>query len=463
MPNKFDRNQIASKIGWSNAFIPNAAFPLDIRQYFGSLEDAQAAAATAVQFGSTESPYYYGMQVFVFDGTKAEAYLIQGDKTLQKIGSDVAPEIPELNWKGTTTPVNFYALTRAQYTALESKDEGTLYFISDESAIYRGEVNYSDEIEPTTSVPEVAAAQPRKIYLDLNSLEIKVTIDNINWIVASPGYLTDGANWATADSGKLATIGLIKKAIQDATAGLGDIAFASDTGIISTTGDKSATLTGVAHNPTYDGTVQKITIPVYGGEPVVISLPQSQTISDIRYNETTGNLEFYISGQENPIEIPAADLFKQLEADNTGRTVTLTIAEGKISADVKIDPVEGNMASISAAGLKVDGSGKMDKLSGTASDAGKIAIIGEDGTTIAIGTYTIPELLANASAKVEGAVENNVASFNADGTLKDSGKTIGGATIAATPDSNTLATEAAVKTAAEEAVHAALAWKPISN
>ena len=55
MPEAYDRSQIKSKLGWSNSFNPNAAFPLDARQYFGSYAEAEAAAATAVAVGSTES------------------------------------------------------------------------------------------------------------------------------------------------------------------------------------------------------------------------------------------------------------------------------------------------------------------------------------------------------------------------------------------------------------------------
>ncbi len=66
------------------------------------------------------------------------------------------------------------------------------------------------------------------------------------------------------------------------------------------------------------------------------------------------------------------------------------------------------------------------------------------------GSYTM-ELLGDSTVnldgkldKVTGAVANNIPAFTASGALQDSGKAIGGATLAATPDSNTLATEAAV-------------------
>lgn len=65
-------------------------------------------------------------------------------------------------------------------------------------------------------------------------------------------------------------------------------------------------------------------------------------------------------------------------------------------------------------------------------------------------TYTVELLddttvdLTNYILKVTSAVENNIATFTADGSAKDSGKKIGGATLSTSPNADTLATEAAV-------------------
>lgn len=55
--------------------------------------------------------------------------------------------------------------------------------------------------------------------------------------------------------------------------------------------------------------------------------------------------------------------------------------------------------------------------------------------------------ISGKADKVDGAVEGNFAGLDANGNMTDSGKKAGGATMAATPDANTLATEAAVKAA----------------
>lgn len=75
------------KLNFSVSFNPTTAFPLDARSYFDSLESATAAAATAVEVGSSEGTYYIGQNVVVVEGSTATMYVIQPDKTLSPVGS----------------------------------------------------------------------------------------------------------------------------------------------------------------------------------------------------------------------------------------------------------------------------------------------------------------------------------------------------------------------------------------
>lgn len=77
------------KLNFSTSFNPTSAFPIDARQYFESLTSAQAAAATAVEAGSADSVYYFGMPLVVVEGGVATLYVIQPDKTLAAAGSAV--------------------------------------------------------------------------------------------------------------------------------------------------------------------------------------------------------------------------------------------------------------------------------------------------------------------------------------------------------------------------------------
>lgn len=442
----------------------------------------------------------------------------------------------DTKWTGTDDKVNFYALTSAAYNALASKNGSTLYFITDLGKIYKGAADYTSAIEVPEVMPAVDAAVTRRIYLDTSTLELKATLDNATWYTLFPGYITDGANWTTANSGKLATIAVIKEKIDAAIEAISlATSFDNATGKIKVGNGTEAQLTGVAHDVVYDSSALKITIPVYGGEDIVVNIPKDKFVENVAYYEDYPEqnpthhkvIVFTVANQEDPVIMPAEALVDIYTADNVGHDVTVTVTDdNKISAQVKINSDATNALVSTETGLKVDITGKLDKLSnadgakvviskvdgtveessvtvkttgemgnsatevpvasliataiasavstaqtalqqsiatkmsklsGTAEDAGKIAIVSADGTSVEIGEYTLTQLatkadLATKVDKVSG-VENNIVTFGASGAIKDSGKKFGGAALNATPDANTLATEAAVADA--------MAWETI--
>ena len=72
------------KLNFAVSFNPQTAFPLDARYYFSSLSAAEAAAATAVEVGSSDGTYFYGENVCVVTESSADLYIIQPDKTLKQ-------------------------------------------------------------------------------------------------------------------------------------------------------------------------------------------------------------------------------------------------------------------------------------------------------------------------------------------------------------------------------------------
>lgn len=75
------------KLNFSVAFNPTSAIPLDARCYFTSLEAAQAAAAKAEEVGSTNTVYYYGQKLLVYENEVATWYTIQPGGVLVAEGS----------------------------------------------------------------------------------------------------------------------------------------------------------------------------------------------------------------------------------------------------------------------------------------------------------------------------------------------------------------------------------------
>ena len=78
---------ITNTLSFAVALSASSAFPLDPRQMFGSLSAAQAAAAEAENAGSSNTVYYYGMPLVVFENDQATMYVINGDNTLKTVGS----------------------------------------------------------------------------------------------------------------------------------------------------------------------------------------------------------------------------------------------------------------------------------------------------------------------------------------------------------------------------------------
>ena len=427
--------------------------------------------------------------------------------------------------------VNFKAGTLAQYTTLQQKNADTLYFLTDAKKIMKGDIDVTENIVVVTNFDgsaggvAVANAFEGKFYINVTTFECRIK-SGAAWVVMSPGYITDGTNFAQAENdGKFATIAAIKAYIADQIADItGGTAFvkgvtwdmASHSLQIDKGGEAptAVALSGMAYKPTYDAGALKLTIPVVGDDDVVINIPKDNFVRSGRYEADypVGDgpaIVLVVNGgsgtEDQEVIIPAAslvDVYTGEASDN----ITVTVGEDhKITATVKVDPVQGNALVSSASGLKVDISGKADKL---ASAAGKVLIGGADGN-IADGGVTLKttgemgssatevpaasliaaaitaavsaaqgtlqgaidavsgrvdtaeadiEELQTTVAEFETSLANYVASMgagNADeivlsdatGGIKRSAKKIGGATLSASPDANTVATEAAVSAA----------------
>ena len=166
---------ISNLLDFAVAFNPSTAFPLDARSMFGSKTAAQAAAATAENAGSSNTKYYFGMPVVVFENDVATMYIIQGDKTLKEVGSAPIPDNAtiELSTGG----------------ALQLKDWGKQYYkFHENDTIIEGDWTYPDTM-PTEDVTEGA-------YCQADTAE---AADVMKWYVyqSSAWTLYDGTPHAT--------------------------------------------------------------------------------------------------------------------------------------------------------------------------------------------------------------------------------------------------------------------------
>lgn len=409
--------------------------------------------------------------------------------------------------------VNFYAVKSLDsYIALANKDVNTLYFIEDSMQIFKGEIDVTASVVFVNAPIDAANAFEGKLYVDTANLIVQVKGEGADVMTTLlPGYITDGTDYAQADGTKLATFGYIKSYIATVVEGItsgstliSGVQYDKATGKVvpvtaagTADAEHGAVLEGVAHDPVYDASALKLTIPVFNGQDVVIDIPKDNFIrsgeyvaeADLGDGKKGPAIVLTVNDAEDDsvtkeIVIPAAELIDVYTGEETNGITVSVSADNKISAAIKLSADNKDLV-VKEDGLCVDLSGKLNVL-GDGYEVGSIIIADEnkqvgasavkiqtegvmltDTTAVPVGAVVaaaiaaainsakteINNLLAKKVDKVDGAVAGDIATFVAGGNIQDSGKKIGGATLADVADEHTLATE--------KAVEAAISWQTL--
>jgi len=112
------------KLNFAVSFNRTSAFPLEANSYFEDLASAQAAAATAVPAGSSDSAYYIGQLIIVTTGGVSNLYQINGtvgNTTLKKFGQASSAE--ELKTDLDTLKAKFQLLVDGLSVFVEEKKD----------------------------------------------------------------------------------------------------------------------------------------------------------------------------------------------------------------------------------------------------------------------------------------------------------------------------------------------------
>lgn len=309
-------------------------------------------------------------------------------------------------------------------------DLRTIYWLND-GTIYVGNNLYGGKIEVIEQDPDYP--EMNTIYVDKNTLSMKV-YNGVAFDTISKGYTISVADTSTDElvPTAKAVASYVQNKIQEyseAGHGVTSISYIEN-GELSVTKDgvdSIISLNGMTYTPTYDETTRKLTIPIVGSSALEINFAKDTAVTAGKYNEDTNEIWLTLAedktytDKSKLIKIPAQGLIDVYTGRETN-TATTTVSEtNEISVNVKISAEEGNSLSVKDDGLYVN----------VPSDANKLD-------------------------KVSTGHVDEVITANADGTIKVSGKSIGGATLVPTPDSNTLATEAAVKSYADSVGQEAL-------
>ena len=192
------------------------------------------------------------------------------------------------------------------------------------------------------------------------------------------------------------------------------------------------------------------------------------------YNESAWE---EVDSDKLPLTINVGDLVDTYTAQSTA-SIQLTVSNNQFTANAIASSTAGNQLTIDEYGLYVaatdlsnyqtlvasasttmipmlNAQGQI--INGTMTPGGATIAGSPNATTLAtelaVNTLvqstktTIDASLAQKMNLVTGATNGHVATLNATGQAQDSGKAIGGATLAGSPNENTLATEAAVSAA----------------
>lgn len=320
---------------------------------------------------------------------------------------------------------------QSSYNALETRDSNVLYFCTDTGKIYKGDVDFSNNVVVAATKPEAPLAGKIYVLADTNTVEVYVSGA---WkVISYPTVTTIDAN---SDDNHIGTAKAVYDAIQAAIESLassentvkGIEAGTTDGTIKVTKGDDSTvdvTVPGVVTTPVWDATARKLTLPVTGSTAVEVEIGKDIFIdpsAENKYNPETGNIELYLNdgagGEATMISIPASALV-DVYTGGTSTSATTTVGDDNVvTVAVKLDTAEGNAITVvegENGGLRVDLSAyaKTADVEATTS-ALQTAVEAAQGDATAANAAI--EVL-NADAQTEGSVDNKVATTKAALTL----------------------------------------------
>lgn len=269
-----------------------------------------------------------------------------------------------------TYPQILLAGTQAAYDALQAKDANKLYFCTDSGKIYKGTVDFSNSVVFAAAKPEKPIVGKVYVLADTNTVEV---FNGTAWTVVSyptATTISDASTNVQVASAK-SVFDFVSAEIAKVTGGANvvtTIAAGTEAGTFTfTTGDKKSNtviLNGLAKTPTWNTSTRTLTIPVVGGDDVVVEIGKDIFVDpegDNSYHADTNEIWLTLNdAKKTVIKIPAAGLVDVYTGGKT-KSVQVAVSDGKVvSADVIVRPdVAGeapftNALKIGDAGLYVD-------------------------------------------------------------------------------------------------------------
>ena len=395
------------KLNFSVSFNPTKAFPLDARYYFDSKSAAEAAAASAVEVGSSEGVYHYGMNLVVVEDGTATMYMIQPNKTLTKLASttssgDLTQDVIELQGK--------VSALETDVAALESKITSVFNF--------KGTKATEAELPPSNNtVGDVW-------YVTEDDTEYVWITDeggsNGRWEEFGPaidlsGYLQKPTQITAQETAGLFKIthdanGLITSStavVKNDITGLGIPAQDTTYTISSAEGAEASNEASITLTPSSGG---GSSIKIKGGNGILISddgtgitvaaevTEDKDTTYSLAASQSDANVKLVLSGSDSTSSEVTIQAGNNVTSTETGGSVsvaakdtTYTFEKGTANGSIKVTPSEGSAQELSIVDTTKFVPTPESKL--TAQPTPVLVKIAYDENGLITGTeeYTVPE------------------------------------------------------------------------
>ena len=360
------------KLNFSVPFAMTSALPLDYNAYFESYEAALAAAQEAEQAGSSNTVYYYGQKLVVVTNNKATLYLIQPDKTLSPVGTEVLGDDKSIEIvDGKVALKGFGSATAGQQPRVNAAGTDIEWYTPDTSTV--------------SGLADTVAGHTQDIQnLQTNKADKATTLE---------GYGITDAMTATA----------IREAIQAAIAATGHASFSKVDAVPSAEEAKANVLYLVMNADTgfYD-IYAKVDTEVVRLDDVSVNFDAYSTTEQMNaaITEAIKNKVDAVEGKGLSTNDFTTELKTKLEgmnADGEKNVVSSVSDEFSVSAEGKL-----GLASVG-----------MDKVTGLAvALAGKVSV--EDGKGLSANDFTT-ELKTKLEGVESGAQVNLIETVKVNG------------------------------------------------
>ena len=254
--------------------------------------------------------------------------------------------------------ISFALGTKANFEALQVKNNDTLYFLTDTLQIFKGASEYTKSCKLVATLPESGQVQGI-VYVRTSDMTLHI-YNGTEYVQLNKAVVTAIPAADASDDNVPTTKAVadyVQAKIEAVTGGKGlfvtDVTYKD--GVISVAkGDAPVTTTlgGVVHDATYNAETRTITLPVFGGDALTINLGKDLVVTSGTYDADTQEIQLTITSGD-VIKIPVGSLIDIYTGLATSTAEVTVSDENKISVRVKVSAKANNSIIVEEDGLYV--------------------------------------------------------------------------------------------------------------